>query len=288
MDGRVDRRREHLDARGQAEQRRHLERLERADEQDQQRRERDRRNHAQRDPPRDGCDARAAHQRSFLECRVHRAKGRRHHQERHRRVMQAVDERHAGQRIHVDEYEAGPEQRLQRKVDETDLRAAEQDPCNDEQDARDDQRHDRQREEQPLERRVGSLVQPREQRPDGECDQRCAGGKAQRVRHEPPGSRTCVDGVKIVERHAVARRVGRRRMHALPQQESERHQCDVGDDRRARSDDEPLRPRRGIRRGAGGHPERRGRDVQIRKLSSVSGANSASGSRRRFDSPCSW
>jgi hypothetical protein len=43
--------------------------------------------------------------------------------------MQPVDERHAGQRIHVDEYKAGSEQRLQRNIDETDLRAAEQDPA---------------------------------------------------------------------------------------------------------------------------------------------------------------
>jgi len=69
-----------------------------------------------------------AHHRGLLERRVHRTECGRHQQERHRRVVQAVDPDHPAHGVDVEERALDAEPRLHHQVDDADLGAGEQDP----------------------------------------------------------------------------------------------------------------------------------------------------------------
>src|SRR2546422_2609430 len=236
----VDGRREDLDAHRQAKQGRDFEGLDRAHEQDQQRGKDRRPRERQRDARRHLQHAGAAHHRGFLQRRIHGAERRGHQQEGYRRIMQPVDPDHSRERVDIDEHRVGVEKALQGEIDQPDLRAAEQDPRDGEQDAWNDQRNHRQREEQPLEWRVGALVHPRQQRPDAKRQQRCPDREPQRIPEQDPGVRRAVGLAVVAQREHGRLGGGLRREEALPQQEAERHHAQVHREHDAAADDQPF------------------------------------------------
>src|SRR6266850_2992371 len=249
---------EDLDAHRQAKQGRDFEGLDRAHEQDQQRGKDRRPRERQRDARRHLQHAGAPHHRRFLQRRIHGAERRGHQQERHRRVVQAIDPHHSPQRVDVHEYRVGVEQPLENEIDQPDLRAAEQDPRHGEQDPWNDQRNHRQREEQPLEWRVGALVHPRQQGPDAERQRRRPEREAQRIPEQYPGVRRAVGLAVVAQREHGRLGGGLRREEALPQQEAERQHRQIQRQQHAGPDDQPFqieaqrRQRRGRFNGRAG------------------------------------
>jgi hypothetical protein len=174
--------------------------------------------------------------------------------------VQRVHPDHSPQRVHVDEHGVGAEKLLQGEVDEPDLRAAEQDPGHGEQNPWNHQRDEGQRKEQRLERRVGALVHPGEQRSQQERKHCGAARELDRAPEQHPRFRRAVGLLIVAERELRRLGGGLRREEALPQQESERHDAEVNRHRNAKADDQPFRiegePRRERRRrrseGGGG------------------------------------
>ena len=229
-----------MDAHRQPEQGRHLERFDRANEEDEEGREDRRPRELERDVPQHLEDIRPAHRGRLFERGVHGAKSCRHQQEGHGRVVQPVDPDHSPHRVDVERRALQAEGTHQHQVDDADLRAAEQDPRDREQDAGNDQRDQRQRIEQRLERRVGALVHPRERGADDERERRDAGGELERVPEQPRGVGIRIGRDVVAERED--RRLGGRLRgeEALPEQEAERDDRDVDRERHAGSDDDPL------------------------------------------------
>ena len=189
MDRVVDCRRVNLDADRQSKQCRDLEGFERAHEQNDQRRGCGGPRQTDGDAPGDLEKISAAHHRGFLERGIHRAKGGAHQQKSDRRIVQAVDPDHAGDRIDVDKRRIGVEGVAHHEIDDADLGATEENPRHREQDSGNDQRHQRQREEQRLERRIGALVDPGEQCSKTERQGRAAERELQRIDEQPHGVR---------------------------------------------------------------------------------------------------
>src|SRR5262249_49775179 len=114
-----------------------------------------------------------------------------------------------------------------------------------EENPRDDERDDREREEQRLERRVGALVHPGEQRPQREGEQRRPGGELERAPEEEPGLLRSIGVAVIAEREL--RGLGRalRRERPLQQKGGARHHGGVKGGRTQNPNKPP--PKRGGR-----------------------------------------
>src|SRR5262249_33330495 len=91
-----------------------------------------------------------------------------------------------------------------------------------------------------LERRVGALVHPGEQRAEHKGEERRAGRELERVPEQQPGLLRGVGFAVVAE--GEPRRLGRalRREEALPEEKGERHHAEVQRERDAGADDQPL------------------------------------------------
>jgi hypothetical protein len=170
----IDRRGEDLDADRQADQRRCFEGFNRAHEENEEGGGSRGQGEAKRDAPRDLEDRSSAHERRFLQGRVHGAQGGAHQEKGEGGMLDAVHPHHPPKGVDVEKDGVGVEQALQNEIDDTDLRTREHDPGGHEQDAGNDDRHHAHGVEQFLPRRVGALTDPGEKGADPECEQRGA------------------------------------------------------------------------------------------------------------------